>query len=205
MLGNDIIDLQEVLASGQAARPGFRDRICCTGELQALEASFSEEECIWLLWAIKESAYKYYIQAGGTPLFAPKKFRFTPSKLEPDRISGYTQTPNGRVASQVQVSEAYLTAESWSTQFAQTRVHRKIFLLEARGQKDKSQRLKDLVCQQLAASIGEIPEAVSIRKDERQVPFLYRGQEKLPFAMSLSHHGAWGFVSYQQENSPSLG
>lgn len=205
MLGNDIIDLREVLTSGQARRPNFQDRICRSSEIKPLQACFSTEHCTWLLWAVKESAYKYYIQAGGAPLFAPKKFRFTALRIAPEIVEGYTETPLGKVFSEVQLSTAHLTAESRSIASESAKIHRKIYLLTASKQASKSKELKQLVCQQIAEELGKDSREVHIIKDDRQVPFLYGKERRLPYAISLSHHGVWGFFSYLKENSPSLG
>lgn len=205
MLGNDIIDLPEVLASGQARRPKFQNRICWASEVEPLQAWFSDEHCTWLLWAIKESAYKYYIQSGGQPLFAPKKFRFKALKIEAGLVEGHTETPLGKVQSEAKLAAAHLTTESWSLASHRSSIHRKIFPLSASKQIDKSSELKYLICQQWMEKFGNNTEAVCIKKDKHQVPHLYQKGQKLPYAISLSHHGAWGFFSYQKENSPSLG
>lgn len=205
MLGNDIVDLQVVLTSGQAQRPGFQDRISSSSELPPLRSYFDEEHCTWLLWAIKESAYKYYIQAEGQPIFAPKKFRFIAQKLQEDTVEGYTETPVGKVRSTVRLTKAHITAESWSETSSHLGIHRHVYGLSASGQVEKSKQLKRLVCMQWAAAFGKHSEEISIQKDHRQVPYLYDREEKLPYAISLSHHGAWGFFSYQKENSPFLG
>ncbi len=205
MLGNDIVDLQEVLASGQARRPKFQARICSAAEVRPLQSWFPDEYCTWLLWAIKESAYKYYIQAGAPPLFAPKKFRFNALNIAAGLVEGYTETPLGKVRSEVKLSVAHLTAESWSISSTKSSIDRKIFPLAASKQIERSRTLKKLICQQWMAEMGSTDEEVCIVKDEQQVPSLYQRGQRLPYAISLSHHGAWGFFSYQKENSPSLG
>ncbi|MBX2874913.1 MAG: 4'-phosphopantetheinyl transferase superfamily protein [Saprospiraceae bacterium] len=205
MLGNDIIDLREVLATGQAKRPGFKERICLDMELKPLNTQFSEEYCIWLLWAIKESAYKYYIQAGGQPLFAPKKFQFQPKAIATKLISGLTHTPAGSVHSVVYLSGDYLRAESWSMTLPHPSIHRHLYFLDATTTKGKSKQLKYLIGKQLGAELGYQAEDISIQKDYRQVPYLFHRKQQLPYSISLSHHGTWGLFSYLQENSPSLG
>lgn len=199
MLGNDIVDLREVLSSGQAKRPRFKERICLDIELGPLKTQFGEEYCTWVLWAAKESAYKYYIQADGPVIFAPKKFCFTPTDIRSNLITGYTKTPLERVATDIHLFDDYLLAESYASNLLSPNIHRKIYLLDAPGQKAKSKQLKQLICLQLAEELKDIDGELSIRKDSRQVPFLYQKQERLPYSISLSHHGTWGLFSYLHE------
>ncbi len=200
MLGNDIIDIRAVLRSGQAMRPGFRQRICWDTEIKPLQTQFSEEYCTWILWAIKESAYKYYIQAGGPAMFAPKKFRFSVTKMGLDLISGETQTPLGTVASEVCLFNDYVIAESSLIASSFSDIHRLTYLLDAPRQNSKSKQLKQLISTDLAEKLALSPREISIQKDHRQVPFLYYKQQRLPYFISLSHHGAWGLFSYRKEN-----
>lgn len=199
MLGNDIIDIQDVLASGQALRPGFKERICLDTEMSPLVDRFSEEYCTWILWAIKESAYKYYIQAGGAPILAPKKFQFSANLMTPELITGQTKTPVGIIASEVRLRKDYLIAESFSIHSSASTIHRKTCRLDAPKQKEQSRQLKQLIGEHLAEELAVSAEEVSIKKNHRQVPSIYLRKDRLPYSISLSHHGAWGLFSYQTE------
>lgn len=205
MLGNDIIDLEEVLHSGQAKRVGFQERICTLAELSPLQRFFSRELSIWILWALKESAYKCYIQAGGLPVFAPKKFTVAVETISELQVSAHLHTPVGQFKGQIQVNSTYLIAESWRSELALQPIHRGIQILNAKFQKEKSILLKQAFCQHFSKShqvdIGEL----EVRKDHLNVPAIYLAEEKLPYTLSLSHHGSWGLFSYRNENSPFLG
>ncbi|NRB52099.1 MAG: 4-phosphopantetheinyl transferase family protein [Saprospiraceae bacterium] len=196
MLGNDIVDLSEVLGSGQAKRPGFKERICLDAELEPLRTQFGEEYSTWVLWAAKESAYKHYIQADGPVMFAPKKFCFTPTDIRSKRIKGYTMTPLECLTTEVHLFDSFLVAESYTSAASTPSIHRKIYSLDGPGQKAKSKQLKQLICSQLTEEWEGNDGELNIKKDSRQVPFLYQKQQRLPYSISLSHHGAWGLLSY---------
>ncbi len=74
MIGNDIVDLQQAAQDSNWKRPGFLDKLFAKEE-QFLIASYTSdpELMVWLLWSMKESAYK--INSGLTKLrsFAPIK------------------------------------------------------------------------------------------------------------------------------------
>lgn len=199
MLGNDIIDLQLALASGRARRRGFPERIGQLAEFQQWPSAFSPELRTWLLWAIKESAYKCYIQAGGVPLFAPKKFTFTMEAVQKGSVKGITQTPKGMLQSRIRMQETFLLAESWSLSDPGTRIQRGVACLQEEQQPGQSRELKHLVCRHFSQAMGFDLEKLAVKKNKSKVPYLYSGAEKLPYFLSLSHHGAWGAFSYQKE------
>ena len=93
----------------------------------------------------------------------------------------------------------FLLAESYADTLPLASIHRKIYSLDAPGQKAKSKQLKQLICLRLAEELNDCDGGLSIQKDSRHVPFLYQKQERLPYSISLSHHGAWGLLSYLQE------
>jgi len=205
MLGNDIIDLQEVLHSGQASRAGFQGRICTLSELSPLQKDFTIELSIWILWALKESAYKCYIQAGGLPLFAPKKFVATVEKINKHQLSAFLETPKGVFNSQVRINKSYVLAESWRNGSTSGKICSGIEVFTTDLQKDKSISIKRALCKHFAAAQQLDIAELKVRKSDRNIPALYLAGKKLPLTVSLSHHGKWGLFSYRHENSPFLG
>lgn len=72
--GNDIIDLNDKDSFEPDENPRFLKRVFTQNELVAISNSENPKVTLWLLWAIKESAYKAikrkYLQAQ----FIPKEF-----------------------------------------------------------------------------------------------------------------------------------
>lgn len=205
MLGNDIIDLEEVLRSGQARRAGFQERICTLSELSPLQKDFTEELGIWILWALKESAYKCYIQAGGLPIFAPKKFVATVESINKHQLSAYLKTPAGTFNSQVQINHSYVLAESWRSNSTSEEICSGTEVFTTHVQKDKSISIKRALCKHIASALQLDIGELEVRKNDRKIPALYLVGKKLSITVSLSHHGKWGLFSYRNENSPFLG
>lgn len=205
MLGNDIVDLEQVLRTGQASRVGFRERICTIAELSPLQKHFSTTLSIWILWALKESAYKCYIQAGGLPLFAPKKFTARLESIHEKQLSASLQTPMGAFDSQILVENSFLLAESWRNELPTQKIHRETRILNTSLQKDKSILLKKALCKHFAEMQQLDMDELEVRKNKQNIPTIHLGERKLPYTISLSHHGRWGLFSYRNENSPFLG
>ncbi|WP_316845674.1 4'-phosphopantetheinyl transferase superfamily protein [Pedobacter psychrodurus] len=77
MLGNDIVDL--VLAKTQSnwRRKNYLDKIFTAEEQLLISSSEKPDEMVWLLWSMKESAYKIYNRKTGIRSFAPKSLECT--------------------------------------------------------------------------------------------------------------------------------
>ena len=72
MMGNDIVDL--VLAKTQSnwRRKNYLDKIFTVEEQLLITSSEKPDEMVWLLWSMKESAYKIHNRKTGIRSFAPK-------------------------------------------------------------------------------------------------------------------------------------
>lgn len=74
MIGNDIVDLNLAKTQSNLQRSGFLDKIFTKKEQEFIHNEKRSFEMVWLLWSMKESAYKIYSRQHNTRFFAPKKF-----------------------------------------------------------------------------------------------------------------------------------
>jgi len=58
IIGNDIIDLSIALKKPRISDPRFLSKIFAEEELEQLRTSHNPELAIWIMWAMKEAAYK---------------------------------------------------------------------------------------------------------------------------------------------------
>ncbi len=73
MIGNDIVDLAYSRQTSNWQRPRFLDKVFTASEQAQIAAAPDPEQWVWLLWSIKESAYKLILRAAQGPFFAPKQ------------------------------------------------------------------------------------------------------------------------------------
>lgn len=90
MIGNDIVDLAQAEKDSNWKRAGYLEKLF-TKEEQFLISSDIHQECmVWLLWTMKESAYKISS--------ARSKLReFAPVKLSCNNLIIYDNTATGNV------------------------------------------------------------------------------------------------------------
>ena len=60
MIGNDIVDLKRITANWK--RPRFLDKTFTLGEQVYIQNSKNKHQMVWLLWSMKEAAYKAYVK-----------------------------------------------------------------------------------------------------------------------------------------------
>lgn len=74
MIGNDIVDLKQAAKDSNWKRPRFLDKIFTPREQQLIWSAKDQDQMVWLLWSMKEAAYKVNVQQFGTRFFNPKRF-----------------------------------------------------------------------------------------------------------------------------------
>ena len=77
MIGNDIVDLKIASVESNWQRKGFLEKVFTVEEQDLILRSTNSFKMVWLLWSMKESAYKIHVQQYGGRFFAPKKFQCT--------------------------------------------------------------------------------------------------------------------------------
>lgn len=71
MIGNDVIDLIAAAKESNWQRRGFLQKIFVAHEQEMIQASSEPERMVWILWSMKEAAYKIYNRATGVRAFIP--------------------------------------------------------------------------------------------------------------------------------------
>lgn len=71
MIGNDVVDLQLAAMESDPKRKGFLDKLFTSAEQAAIANSPDPETTVWVLWSMKEAAYKIFNRQTGTRAFMP--------------------------------------------------------------------------------------------------------------------------------------
>lgn len=72
MTGNDIVDLDLAKTQSNWRRKNYLNKIFTTEEQLLIAAAENPDAMVWLLWSMKESAYKIHNRKTGLRNFAPK-------------------------------------------------------------------------------------------------------------------------------------
>ena len=71
MIGNDLVDLEQAGIESNRTRRGYLDKIYTPSEQKLITESVDPDQIVWLLWSMKEAAYKIYSRQTGTRKYAP--------------------------------------------------------------------------------------------------------------------------------------
>ena len=94
MIGNDIVDLVQAAIDSNWKRKGYLDKIFNTEEQFMITSGIHPSMIIWLLWSMKESAYKIYSREAKLREFAPLKLRCSNLIIHNDTASGNVSFEN---------------------------------------------------------------------------------------------------------------
>ncbi|KRD05102.1 phosphopantetheinyl transferase [Flavobacterium sp. Root901] len=73
MIGNDVIDLRQSLIESNWRRRGFIEKLFTDAEQRLINNYHDPEIMLWILWSMKEAAYKIYHRQIQIRAYIPKK------------------------------------------------------------------------------------------------------------------------------------
>ncbi|NTE03263.1 4-phosphopantetheinyl transferase family protein [Agrobacterium tumefaciens] len=71
MIGNDVVDLDLAKVQSNWRRKGYLDKIFSPAEQTLIATASCVDEMVWILWSMKEAAYKIHNRITGIRNFAP--------------------------------------------------------------------------------------------------------------------------------------
>lgn len=192
MIGNDIVDLDLAKKESNWQRRGFLDKLFTSEEQELITASNDSFQTVWLLWSMKESAYKAYLQSQGNRFFSPKSIKI---KLI-SKNSATALIHDKLFYAQSEINQNVIHTTALSEKGAKN-VTSDFFKLgntnyEAR-RLETYQNLLQAFCVKLRLS----SEFFDIKKNDLGIPQLYQNEERLKNALSISHHGCYGAFCFR--------
>ncbi len=186
MIGNDIVDLKLASIQSNWNRNRFLDKVFTKHEQELIKSSTNSFKMVWLLWSMKESAYKIHVQQNLQQFLNPKK-------LQCKLISEIEGT--------VEVNEKeYITKSEINNDFICTIASLKndknivntTFKLDDNSyvtqHKESYKKLIDIASKKWKRPIKDF----HIKKNKVDVPKLFMNTKELPTSFSISHHGHYG-------------
>jgi phosphopantetheinyl transferase (holo-ACP synthase) len=194
-IGNDVVALAGINPE-RTRQHRFCSKIISSAEQDAYPAlqiySFPFEHYVWLLWSVKESAYKFVKRLQPGLIFSPTKVIV--QKLSHPAMGNYCGTVNcnGLVLRfRSEVTNTYIhTIVSYNAEFKH--VH---FGVAWIAQSDYAFQFAAVRQSALYALSNLLPNtAITIRKHHTGYPEVWIGNEALPMPLSFSHDG--NYVAY---------
>lgn len=198
MIGNDIVDL--ILAKEQSnwKRPRFLNKIFTSKEQKYIADAVQPDKMVWLLWSMKESAYKLHVQRFGRVFFAPKKFQCSLVEWIEESYFGEVHCFDFQYFTQSFVSETFVHTIAKSKEnldfFSDT------FPIDDLNCLTQSNSVYHKILTYLSDETGISANRIFIHKNESNVPQIFVGKAKTAHSISMSHHGRFGAFAISKPN-----
>ena len=214
--GNDIVSLNAINIT-RTNDPRFYSKILSTPESKLynkqVAAVIPFENFVWLLWSIKESAYKYLQRITPDLLFTPVKFEVTQLHLpdayrfisfNKDQLSSVgfeglsafeaiiTFGADTLYSRSIIYNELICTVVHTNKDFSNT--HWGIKFIEDEEYSNQSSAVREFLIENLQKISGF--DKVAFSKDQHNIPVIITGNSKT-FPVSLSHHEHFIAYSFQ--------
>jgi phosphopantetheinyl transferase (holo-ACP synthase) len=214
--GNDIVSLTATNVT-RTKSPEFYQKIISPAEKALFDtlnqAILPFDRFVWLLWSVKESAYKYLHRLNPGIVFTPVKFEvrsivipggYAYPSVDGDEITGqgfsdiktFKVTVNftGKTlyARVIMNNEFVLSTVNHSNDFND--IYWGIKRVEDSSYKYQSAEVRTFLLDKLRVLTGL--NEPSIVKNEDEVPVLFNNNQQLNIPLSLSHHGPWVAFSF---------
>jgi phosphopantetheinyl transferase (holo-ACP synthase) len=188
MIGNDVVDIADSDTDAGRLHPRFDGRVFQPSERGLIATSPQPGRTRWLLWALKESAYKAARKEEPTTVFSPVRFVAT---LQ-DEASAFVCAGDRRFQASISCGPGYVHAVAWQASDLPA-VTRVAVARLPNGETSPSAAARRLVLEQLAPLLGVAPSALAIQREAR-IPSLWVHGRRSGADLSLSHHGR--FVAF---------
>jgi len=180
LIGNDIIDLEAAALESNPLRPGFQEKIFSAGEQVIIKNSVDPVLQIWILWSMKESAYKAHQRRFNL------KRKFNPHQLQ----CGIDFQDQTSVKGEVKIySEKYYTQCDLSVNYIHCSATQNLEQKTFNEILPQCADLRTSLLLKLSSQYNLPFNSLRIIKNVNFVPFISTETKKLRFPFSLSHHG----------------
>ena len=180
MIGNDIVDLNEASKSRHWPSPRFISKVFTACERDLILHSSNPFHTTWVLWSMKEGAYKVHLRKFRKPFFSPVKIK---CQIEPDGagkviIGGITYTTN----TLIKEDYIYSVVMTDSTRDYIGNIHR---VLDISYTNLHNKCYQDVI-EMSSSQLNEHGRTKEIKKDEFGIPKLFINNREQPLIFSIT-------------------
>ncbi|WZL88992.1 4'-phosphopantetheinyl transferase superfamily protein [Salinimicrobium sp. 3283s] len=181
MIGNDVVDLELAARQSNWRRKGFLNKAFSSSEQELIHTSVNPDKKVWLLWSMKEAAYKAHQREHDLP----RQLNWLAQKCEIAVLTLKTASGEVEIENHTYHTTSEITSDYILTSAEKNRgsgVKNAIFKASSSEVKEQ---LKKRVSEEFALEYRE----VQLIKDRFGMPFLTGNDSFFFNRFSLSGHG----------------
>jgi phosphopantetheinyl transferase (holo-ACP synthase) len=203
MIGNDIVDIIAAERQSNWQRKGFLKKVFTDKEQIYIANSDRPVLTVWLLWSMKESAYKIYVQQYLNCFLSPLKFECAPIIKLDGVYNSEVFIKNSSYKTFSYVSSGKIsTIALLKNKLPEAVIIKKIFTFSKTDYYTQHRETYENTLKDFSEKINKPLKHLSIKKDSYGIPHLYYKLSLIPVSVSLSHHGRFG--AYAISINPQL-
>ena len=181
MIGNDIIDLKLARQQSNWKRKGFLEKVFSPSERELLNASEDLDICVWLLWSMKEAAYKAHQRRFSLPRRLNWKIQECISlNWEGDKATGVIG---------IEEEEYFITSNLTSASIHSLASAQSKSLYRDNLYQLPLSKVKQLFKEEISERLNMPLPQLRLAKTENGIPQLFLKNSIIPHAFSFSDHG----------------
>lgn len=108
MIGNDIVDLRQAALESNWRRKGYLNKLFTKNEQQWILEASNPGQMVWLLWSMKEAAYKIHSRRKNWRAFAPLKLICKSLEIKEELATGIVECENHTFFSQTMLTVQFI-------------------------------------------------------------------------------------------------
>lgn len=183
MTGNDVVDLRLAACQSNWRRKGFLNKVFSAEEQGHITSSKVPDQMVWLLWSMKEAAYK----AHQRQFRLPRKLNWQDYscsllKVSSGTASGVVRISHSKYFTTSEISEDYVYTSAETS--GKSSVKNGIF-------KTSSEEMKRLFLEEISEVFKLQKQELKIEKDLQGIPFVSYLKKPLFEGFSFSGHGRY--------------
>ncbi|MBC6111611.1 4'-phosphopantetheinyl transferase superfamily protein [Pedobacter fastidiosus] len=173
MLGNDIIDLNFAKIESNWRRKNYLDKIFTADERMNILTSNNPDLMVWLLWSMKESAYKIVNRLTGKRLYNPKAFSCKNINFTDDSLTGSVLYDEEKFLIRSEIRNDFIHSTAVSPQVFLEKITINFY-------QNKSNYVQEF---------NEAQQVYHLQKNNQGLPELLNLRSNTKHLTSISHHG----------------
>lgn len=186
MIGNDIVDLKLAYIDSNWQRKGFLDKVFTDAEQDLILNANNSFKMVWLLWSMKESAYKVYVQQFEKRFFAPQKFQCTLTS----NTKGIVKIHQIEYITKSIITNKYIATTATLNYDDPLLVEN--FHLKNSSFKSQHNNCYTNLKKAISNKMNFPLKGIIIRKNNVGVPRIFFNDKKQEISFTISHHGNYG-------------
>ncbi|GHA30828.1 hypothetical protein GCM10007103_10450 [Salinimicrobium marinum] len=187
MIGNDVVDLDLAATQSNWKRKGFLKKVFTTTEKDWILSSEDKDLAVWLLWSMKEAAYKAHQRKYNLR----RQLKWLRQECRVSQMNENSASGVVKIEREFYVTQSHIFSGAvFTSAIKDTKIPVKNSLFQSSSEEMKQSFFIEF------SHLHHLPkESLTIQKDDKGIPFIYHERTLHPGVFSFTGHGKYSAFS----------